>query len=124
MERARDRVDALTRTGHRKRVHLWRRGSRRHRRDRRPERFFILTAEPEVYNLPAHPSCRKTRSRRAWLTTFGAALALGFAAVMRYAENSRSTARGTVSSNMGNQARPALNARRATAELLRYPTGP
>ncbi|MBA3944480.1 MAG: 4Fe-4S dicluster domain-containing protein [Herpetosiphonaceae bacterium] len=44
--------------------------------------FFILTAEPEVYNLPAYPELPQDKVGRAFLTTFGAALALGVAAVV------------------------------------------
>lgn len=43
--------------------------------------FFILTAEPEVYNLPAYPKLPQDRTGRAFLTTLGAAVALGVAAV-------------------------------------------
>jgi formate dehydrogenase iron-sulfur subunit len=43
--------------------------------------FFILTAEPEVYNLPAFPELPQDKVGRAFLTTFGAALALGALAV-------------------------------------------
>ena len=43
--------------------------------------FFILTAEPEVYNLPAHPVLPQNKTGPAFLSTFGAALALGMAAV-------------------------------------------
>jgi formate dehydrogenase iron-sulfur subunit len=43
--------------------------------------FFILTAEPEVYNLPAYPELPQDRVGRAFLTTFGAALALGAAVI-------------------------------------------
>lgn len=41
--------------------------------------FFILTAEPEVYNLPAYPRLPQENIGRAWLTTIGAAVALGIA---------------------------------------------
>jgi formate dehydrogenase iron-sulfur subunit len=43
--------------------------------------FFILTAEPEVYNLPAYPELPQDNVGRAFLTTFGAAVALGIAAI-------------------------------------------
>lgn len=42
--------------------------------------FFVLTAEPEVYNLPAYPELPQDKVGRAWLTTAGAALTLGIAA--------------------------------------------
>jgi formate dehydrogenase iron-sulfur subunit len=44
--------------------------------------FFILTAEPETYNLPAFPVLPQAKTRSAFLTTCGAALALGLAAVV------------------------------------------
>ncbi|WP_052343935.1 4Fe-4S dicluster domain-containing protein [Kallotenue papyrolyticum] len=43
--------------------------------------LFILTAEPEVYNLPAAPELPQDKVGRAFLSTLGAALALGVAAV-------------------------------------------
>jgi formate dehydrogenase iron-sulfur subunit len=43
--------------------------------------FFILTAEPEVYNLPAFPRLPQNKTGPAFLSTFGAAVALGLAAV-------------------------------------------
>jgi formate dehydrogenase iron-sulfur subunit len=43
--------------------------------------FFILTAEPEVYNLPAYPVLPQENVGRAWLATLGASLALGVAAI-------------------------------------------
>jgi formate dehydrogenase iron-sulfur subunit len=43
--------------------------------------FFILTAPPEVYNLPAQPMLPQRNAGRAYLSIFGAALALGAAAV-------------------------------------------
>jgi len=42
--------------------------------------FFILTAEPEVYNLPAYPQLPQDKVGRSWLATLGAAVALGVAA--------------------------------------------
>jgi formate dehydrogenase iron-sulfur subunit len=42
--------------------------------------FFILTAEPEVYNLPAYPELPQDKVGRAWLSSLGAALAFGVAA--------------------------------------------
>jgi formate dehydrogenase iron-sulfur subunit len=44
--------------------------------------FFILTAPPEVYNLPARPELPQRKTAKAFLTTFGAALALGLAAAV------------------------------------------
>ena len=44
--------------------------------------FFILTAEPEVYNLPAFPVLPQDKTRSAFLSTLGAAVALGVAAVV------------------------------------------
>ena len=44
--------------------------------------FFILTAEPEVYNLPAFPVLPQDKTGPAFLSTLGAAVALGLAAVM------------------------------------------
>lgn len=43
--------------------------------------FFILTAPPEVYNLPASPTLPQRNAARAWLSTLGAAVALTLAAV-------------------------------------------
>jgi formate dehydrogenase iron-sulfur subunit len=43
--------------------------------------FFILTAPPEVYNLPAQPKLPQANTGRAFLSTLGAALALGVAIV-------------------------------------------
>jgi formate dehydrogenase iron-sulfur subunit len=43
--------------------------------------FFILTAPPEVYNLPAHPTLPQDAVGKAFLSTLGAALALGVAAL-------------------------------------------
>ncbi|HEX6292842.1 MAG TPA: 4Fe-4S dicluster domain-containing protein [Herpetosiphonaceae bacterium] len=43
--------------------------------------FFILTAEPEVYNLPAAPALPQDQVGPAFLTTLGAAIALGVAAI-------------------------------------------
>lgn len=42
--------------------------------------FFILTAPPEVYNLPAAPELPQRNTGRAFLSTLGMALALGVAA--------------------------------------------
>jgi formate dehydrogenase iron-sulfur subunit len=44
--------------------------------------FFILTDEPEVYNLPAYPALPQDKTRPAFLSTLGAALALGLAATV------------------------------------------
>ena len=44
--------------------------------------FFILTDEPEVYNLPAYPELPQRKTGPAFLSTLGAAVALGLAAVM------------------------------------------
>lgn len=41
--------------------------------------FFILTAPPEVYNLPARPELPQRKVLPAFLTTVGAALAFGAA---------------------------------------------
>lgn len=41
--------------------------------------FFILTAPPETYNLPAAPSLPQNRTRPAFLTTAAAALGFGLA---------------------------------------------
>ncbi len=43
--------------------------------------FFILTAEPEVYNLPAYPELPQDKVGSAWLATLGAAFAIGAVAV-------------------------------------------
>ncbi|MGH2352571.1 MAG: 4Fe-4S dicluster domain-containing protein [Chloroflexota bacterium] len=43
--------------------------------------FFILTAPPEVYNLPAQPELPQRKVLPAALSTLGAALALGAAAL-------------------------------------------
>jgi formate dehydrogenase iron-sulfur subunit len=43
--------------------------------------FFILTAPPETYNLPAQPELPHRKVGRAYLSLLGAALALGAAAV-------------------------------------------
>ncbi|HEX9373773.1 MAG TPA: hypothetical protein VF897_22360, partial [Roseiflexaceae bacterium] len=43
--------------------------------------FFILTAPPEVYNLPAEPELPQKNTGRAFLSTFGMAVALGLAAI-------------------------------------------
>ena len=42
--------------------------------------FFILTAPPEVYNLPARPELPQDKTIPAALSTIGAALAFGLAA--------------------------------------------
>ena len=44
--------------------------------------FFVLTAPPEVYNLPAQPVLPQRNTGRAFLSTLGAAVALGAAAVV------------------------------------------
>lgn len=44
--------------------------------------FFILTAEPEVYNLPAFPVLPQNKTGSAFLSTLGAAITLGIAAVV------------------------------------------
>jgi formate dehydrogenase iron-sulfur subunit len=47
---------------------------------------FVLTAPPEVYNLPRAPALPQRRTLPAFLTTAGAALALGVAAVLALRE--------------------------------------
>ncbi len=42
--------------------------------------FFILTAPPEVYNLPARPELPQRKTMPSYLTTIGTAVALGVAA--------------------------------------------
>lgn len=44
--------------------------------------FFILTAPPEVYNLPAQPELPQRKALPAFLSTAAAALALGLAALL------------------------------------------
>lgn len=44
--------------------------------------FFILTDEPEVYNLPAYPELPQRKTGPAFVSTLGAAVALGIAAVV------------------------------------------
>ena len=44
--------------------------------------FFILTAPPEVYNLPSHPELPQRKVLPAFLATAGMAVALGAAAVL------------------------------------------
>lgn len=41
--------------------------------------FFILTAQPEVYNLPNQPQLPQTKTMRAYLSTIGASVAFGLA---------------------------------------------
>ena len=43
--------------------------------------FFILTAPPEVYNLPAYPELPQAKTGKAFLSTLGAALVFGLAAI-------------------------------------------
>jgi formate dehydrogenase iron-sulfur subunit len=43
--------------------------------------MFILTAPPEVYNLPAAPDLPQRQTGRAFLSTLGAAVLLGLAAI-------------------------------------------
>ncbi len=43
--------------------------------------FFVLTAPPEVYNLPAMPELPQNKTGMAFLSTFIAAAALGLAAI-------------------------------------------
>ncbi len=43
--------------------------------------FFVLTEAPEVYNLPPAPELPQRHVGKMFLTTFGAAVALGVAAV-------------------------------------------
>ncbi len=43
--------------------------------------FFVLTAPPEVYNLPPQPELPQRDTGRAFLSTFTAALALGAVAI-------------------------------------------
>ena len=82
MERARERVDALHERGIESAYIYGDQAVGGTRGIEGLNSFFILTAEPEVYNLPAYPQLPQDKVGRAWLTTFGAALALGFAAVM------------------------------------------
>lgn len=48
--------------------------------------FFILTAPPEVYNLPSHPDLPQRKVIPASLSTIAAALALGVAAFLSLRE--------------------------------------
>ena len=48
--------------------------------------FFILTSAPEVYNLPAKPVLPQNKTGKSFLTTLGAALALGAAAIFALRE--------------------------------------
>jgi formate dehydrogenase iron-sulfur subunit len=50
--------------------------------------FFVLTAPPEVYNLPRRPELPQRKTLPAFLATAGAALALGIAAVVALREPS------------------------------------
>ena len=43
--------------------------------------FFILTAPPEVYNLPARPELPQRKTKAAWISLLGAAIAVSAAAV-------------------------------------------
>ncbi len=43
--------------------------------------FFVLTAPPATYNLPAYPELPQDKARGAWLSTAVAAIGLGMAAV-------------------------------------------
>ncbi len=47
--------------------------------------FFILTAEPEVYNLPAHPELPQRRVLPAFLTTGLTALLLSLVTILSFA---------------------------------------
>ncbi|MBC8077018.1 MAG: 4Fe-4S dicluster domain-containing protein [Chloroflexales bacterium] len=49
---------------------------------------FILTAPPEVYNLPAAPELPQRHTGRAFLSALGMAVALGVAAVVALRERS------------------------------------
>ena len=51
--------------------------------------MFILTAPPEVYNLPAKPSLPQRETLPSYLTTIGAAVAFGVAAFLSLRENGR-----------------------------------
>jgi len=51
--------------------------------------FFILTAPPEVYNLPAKPELPQRRVLPAFLTSALAALALGLAALLSFKQGGR-----------------------------------
>ncbi len=42
--------------------------------------FFVLTAPPEVYNLPRRPELPQRKSVRGYLATAGAAVIFGAAA--------------------------------------------
>ncbi len=44
--------------------------------------FFILTAPPEIYNLPARPELPQDKTLPAMLSTAGAALAFGIIAAL------------------------------------------
>jgi formate dehydrogenase iron-sulfur subunit len=44
--------------------------------------FFILTAPPEVYNLPDQPELPQDKTLPAMLTTAGAAILFGVAAIL------------------------------------------
>lgn len=48
--------------------------------------FFILTAPPEVYNLPAYPTLPQDKTLPAFLATAGAALVFGVAALLALRE--------------------------------------
>ncbi len=48
--------------------------------------MFILTAPPEVYNLPAHPTLPQRETIPSYLTTLGAAVAFGVAAFVALRE--------------------------------------
>jgi formate dehydrogenase iron-sulfur subunit len=50
--------------------------------------FFILTAAPEVYNLPAHPTLPQEKVLPGFLATAAAAVALGVAALLALREES------------------------------------
>lgn len=49
--------------------------------------FFILTAPPEVYNLPARPTLPQERTLPAFLTTAAAAVAFGVVALLALQES-------------------------------------
>jgi formate dehydrogenase iron-sulfur subunit len=51
--------------------------------------FFILTAPPEVYNLPAEPELPQRRVFPAFLTSALAALALGLTALLSFKQGGK-----------------------------------
>lgn len=80
MERARERVEDLRARGV---EHAYIYGDRAVGGDGGMDglnAFFVLTAPPEVYNLPAKPRLPQENNARAWLTTLGAAVTFSIAA--------------------------------------------